>query len=108
MASGTPLFCVLLEGNLSSYQGSFEIALDTDTVASLRFAVVLHLQDDIVHSLKLSELGFLHGENILKPLQVRLLDGCSESRSADNGCARERDCKRGRGKNCFLNVNFQN
>lgn len=69
-------------------------------MASFHFAVVLHLHDDTVHSLKLSELGFLHGENILKLLQVRLLDGCSESSSADNGCARETDCKRGRVKNC--------
>lgn len=93
------VFCVLLEGNLSSYQGSLEAAPGTDSVASLHSAVVLRFQDDTVHSLKLSELGFLHGENVLNPLQVRLPDGCSESqkRSADNGYARERDCKRGKG-----------
>lgn len=89
------VFCVLLEGNLSSYQGSLEAAPGTDSVASLHSAVVLRFQDDTVHSL-LSELGFLHGENVLNPLQVRLPDGCSESqkRSADNGYARERDCRR--------------
>lgn len=89
------MFCVLLEGNLSSYQGSLEAAPGTDSVASLHSAVVLRFQDDTVHSL-LSELGFLHGENVLNPLQVRLPDGCSESqkRSADNGYARERDCRR--------------